>query len=298
MGEYYAVERTGDELHHIFGWGRKKGTQTKNHKYIARIEENGKYRYFYTQAELDTYNKSKTESKSSITRTIGNAFHAVKRTGESAVKSIGDTAKSTATNLANKVDKAVGYTAGKQAHADEKAAKEASKDLYNEVVYGKVQAAHKEGTGKQDWGFKDKDVRETANNIISKSVKARAAVDKYNKSKSEYDKTLFGKAENAYKKASTTVKDASASVSKKTKDWIDKNLYERTTWNYTASNGQKVSAKYKRFLLSSNWELESAHTQTSYDGGKTYTHDNRPHQRKKKVVSGTATVKRKEKVNG
>lgn len=41
-------------------WGLKKGAKKENHKYIARIElQNGKYRYFYTNAEYNAYLKAK-----------------------------------------------------------------------------------------------------------------------------------------------------------------------------------------------------------------------------------------------
>ena len=57
MSEYYAVVREGedDHLEHLFGFGSKKGSQKKNHKYIARVQVGKGWKYFYTAAELAAY---------------------------------------------------------------------------------------------------------------------------------------------------------------------------------------------------------------------------------------------------
>lgn len=52
----YRVVRTGDPdphfEHALFGGGRQKGAQNKNHKYLARAWWQNKWRYAYTQAEV------------------------------------------------------------------------------------------------------------------------------------------------------------------------------------------------------------------------------------------------------
>lgn len=57
MGNYYAVVRKGqdDYLEHVFGFGKKKGSQKKNHKYVARVPDGDGYRYFYSHAEYAAY---------------------------------------------------------------------------------------------------------------------------------------------------------------------------------------------------------------------------------------------------
>ena len=57
MSEYYAVVREGqdDHLEHLFGFGKKKGSQKKNHKYLARIQSGKGWRYIYNAAELAAY---------------------------------------------------------------------------------------------------------------------------------------------------------------------------------------------------------------------------------------------------
>lgn len=57
MSDYYAVVREGqdDHLEHLFGFGRKKGSQKKNHKYVARVLVGNGWKYFYSTAELAAY---------------------------------------------------------------------------------------------------------------------------------------------------------------------------------------------------------------------------------------------------
>ena len=40
---------------YLVHWGIKKGEKAKNHKYFERVEKNGKYIYFYTQAEYEAW---------------------------------------------------------------------------------------------------------------------------------------------------------------------------------------------------------------------------------------------------
>lgn len=62
MAGYYAVVRKGqdDYLEHIFGFGKKKGSSKKNHKYVARVPDGDGYRYFYSHAEYAAYQAGKT----------------------------------------------------------------------------------------------------------------------------------------------------------------------------------------------------------------------------------------------
>lgn len=60
MSSYYAVVRSSqnDYLEHFFGFG--KGSQKKNHKYVARVKTGDGYRYFYSHAEYAAYQAGKT----------------------------------------------------------------------------------------------------------------------------------------------------------------------------------------------------------------------------------------------
>lgn len=47
--------RNDFETGYLMHWGIAKGGQRKNHKYLERIIQNGRYIYFYTQAQLDAF---------------------------------------------------------------------------------------------------------------------------------------------------------------------------------------------------------------------------------------------------
>lgn len=47
--------RNDFESNYLMHWGLKKGAKAPNHKYYERVEKNGKYLYFYTQAEYEAW---------------------------------------------------------------------------------------------------------------------------------------------------------------------------------------------------------------------------------------------------
>lgn len=64
MSEYLIHCSDGTELYHVWGiggWGR--GREKKGHKYIARVQINGKWRYFYSQREFDFWKKHTKDGK-------------------------------------------------------------------------------------------------------------------------------------------------------------------------------------------------------------------------------------------
>lgn len=52
----YYVHRVGDYLEHTV---REKGGERANHKYVARVNVGGRFRYFYTSQELAAYRSGK-----------------------------------------------------------------------------------------------------------------------------------------------------------------------------------------------------------------------------------------------
>lgn len=278
MSEYYAVERSGSTISHIFGWGVKKGSQRENHKYIARIQEGDHYRYFYTQAELDAYNKNKTQSRNPIS----SALYSVKRTAGAAGSAV--------SGLAQKVDNAVGFTAAKNAHRDEKNLRDKTMDYAKTMAYGKAQVA-------SGW-WKRHEIAKTAGELANKHGELKKAASQYDRSKKAYDKTLLGKAENTARAARKATVGAVKKTVSDGKKWADKHLYEYGTidkyYSGTTSSGaefiRKYSYKWKRFKLAPFAKIVSIHTQTTYDEGDSWTHDNRPHQRKAKKLDGKAEV--------
>lgn len=278
MSEYYAVERSGSTISHIFGWGVKKGSQRENHKYIARIQEGDHYRYFYTQAELDAYNKNKTQSRNPLS----SALYSVKRTAGAATGAV--------SGLAQKVDNAVGFTAAKNAHRDEKNLHDKTMDYAKTMAYGKTQVA-------SGW-WKRHEIAKTAAELASKHTSLKKAASQYDRSKKAYDKTLLGKAENtarAARKAAGNKVRSSIAAGKKFADkhFYDhgvKDIYAEGTTSTGAGFVRKYRVKWKRFKLSPFKQIESVTSQTSYDGTGKWQADNRPHQRKAKKLDGKAEV--------
>ena len=68
--QYYGVVRysNNDHLEHFFGFGKKKGSQKKNHKYLMRVQEGDSYRYFYTLAEVAAYKAKSIADKTGVTK--------------------------------------------------------------------------------------------------------------------------------------------------------------------------------------------------------------------------------------
>lgn len=70
MSTYYAVVRdsSGAYLEHFFGFGRKKGSSKKNHKYLMRVQEGDSYRYLYTAAEVAAYKAKSIANKTGLSK--------------------------------------------------------------------------------------------------------------------------------------------------------------------------------------------------------------------------------------
>lgn len=90
MSEYYAVVREGqdDHLEHLFGFGKKKGSQKKNHKYLARIQSGKGWRYIYDAAELAAYKAGGAVKKAgnAIGKTADSAYARVQSATNSKVR--------------------------------------------------------------------------------------------------------------------------------------------------------------------------------------------------------------------
>lgn len=61
---------------YIYYNGELYHASRKNHKYIAKVRKpNGKYRYFYTQEEYNTYKNSKTNGEKSKSKSVSKLFN-------------------------------------------------------------------------------------------------------------------------------------------------------------------------------------------------------------------------------
>ena len=96
MSRYYAVVRSGqgDYLEHFFGFGSKKGSERKNHKYVARVKEGDSYRYFYSHAEYAAYQAK--QAAGAVGNAAKGAAGAVGNAAKTAAGAVGGAAKSVA----------------------------------------------------------------------------------------------------------------------------------------------------------------------------------------------------------
>lgn len=96
MSRYYAVVRSGqgDYLEHFFGFGSKKGSERKNHKYVARVKEGDSYRYFYSHAEYAAYQAK--QAAGAVGGAAKTAAGAVGGAAKTAAGAVGNAAKTAA----------------------------------------------------------------------------------------------------------------------------------------------------------------------------------------------------------
>lgn len=106
----YRIIRTGEEPdsfeHALFGGGRQKGVQNKNHKYLARAWWRNKWRYAYTEAEvraLQMLGKGKNGGLADQKK-----LNDAKRDAKEAKKQMEKTDKAMAKSVNNAIDKAKG----------------------------------------------------------------------------------------------------------------------------------------------------------------------------------------------
>ena len=103
---YIAIDENGEPyIEH----GLLKNVGKKAHKYIMKIGEGAKARYFYTKEEVDAYyNKVKNKASDTVKKTTQTAKNASKNAASSvrdAADSVMDTGKKVASNAKSKVDR-------------------------------------------------------------------------------------------------------------------------------------------------------------------------------------------------
>ena len=113
--------------HALFGGGNTKGSQRQNHKYYARAQDKGRWRYFYSPEEFRAWS-------SGATRKVKQAVNNAKKTAGNAA---GEVRKSlNARKELNEANKATGFGSGlKQWNAQRK---------YNQTAMGKAEKAVRE----------------------------------------------------------------------------------------------------------------------------------------------------------
>lgn len=289
MSEYYAVIRDGhdDHLEHLFGFGSKKGSQKKNHKYVARVQVGSGWRYFYSNSEYMAYQAGKT---------AGNIAGGAKK-------------------ALNAIDSKLGVGAAIRMKKAGKSMKNAAKNQDKNLILAATTIA-------TDQFFKPggKYEKELANTLLRDKRITQRKVKEYGQAKDKYDKTLLGKISNSGvgKAAGKVTGGALHQVKRAAKGASEKAKkgYHDLGWdvyNYKDKvqdeNGKTIVTKAKYFrkrnrlakllglpgLNFYNLDKDSVAVGTS-DDGTHYQWSNRPHSRKQKIEAGAATVKKKKKV--
>ena len=287
MGEYYAVVREGqdDHLEHLFGFGKKKGSQKKNHKYFTRVQDGNKYRYFYSPAEYAAYQ-------------AGKAVGGVATGAKHAVKAVDDKVGVSALIKKKKTGKAMTNATLNQA-----------KNLAATVAMIKTDPYYKPGGSYE---------KKWAQTLQRDKALTEKTYKEYDSAKKKYDKTLLGKISNsgvgkAAGAAGYKVKRAANAVSEKAKksyhdlgwDTYDYKKVDKNDNGTITKTTAKLYRKRNRLakLLGlpalSAWRVDNdtVHTATGKETGNgTYQWSNRPHQRTPKIGKGTATVIKRKKV--
>lgn len=200
-----------DEIYHSL-WG--KGAQRDNHKYIARIDLGGKFRYFYDQAEIAAYKAAQA--------------------GRQAANQVADGARATGGQLAKNA-----RNVGEQVASTAKKTVENAKKNISDTIDTKV-------TGEY---YKDKMPmaknnqtrwNKVANDVDGRNrTKAREIANDYGKehdeAKNGYEKSVAGRVGNAVRKAKDVV-DSKITGQK----YID-----RATTAQTQADQESSSAKYE-----------------------------------------------------
>lgn len=75
------VDEYGEPIvsHALFGFG--KGSQKQNHKYYTRVEDKGRWKYFYSPEEFRTWKAESSKKKPTVVDKMKGAFKEIKESG-------------------------------------------------------------------------------------------------------------------------------------------------------------------------------------------------------------------------
>ena len=102
---------------YLMHWDVKKGSKKKNHKYIERIEKNGKYIYFYTREAYEAYLRSSSDKIDKVKNKVKKDLDKKSDTAKKAKSSLLNFIKkgqSTINNLLSKANKKLEKTNAKK----------------------------------------------------------------------------------------------------------------------------------------------------------------------------------------
>ena len=187
--------------HALFGGGNAKGSQRQNHKYYARAQDKGRWRYFYSPEEFRAWS-------SGATRKVKQAVNNAKKTAGNAA---GEVRKSlNARRELNEANKATGFGSGlKQWNAQRK---------YNKTTMGKAeQELRKKASDlKTDVQSKAEDVEIAANKASKRAQRKFNDLKTDIQSKAEDVEIAANKASKQAKKKIKNLTDAAKEHGSKT----------------------------------------------------------------------------------
>lgn len=201
--------RNDFESNYLMHWGLKKGAKAEKHKYYERVEKNGKYLYFYTQAEYEAWlHKGNSALEGAKDKAKGLLDKAKSKLGSLAKDSnskIKNKVAMTRQNLVNAVNVGYSQTTNLLAKAQKQLTKsnaQAVLDRGNKAISSIINKSSNAASNIQ------KQVQSTASNI-QKEVKATSA-------------TVQNKAKSIASNVEKTVKQAGKDTSKVVSSYISK----------------------------------------------------------------------------
>ena len=182
--------------HALFGLG--KGGQKQNHKYYARAEDKGRWRYFYSPEEFRAWASGGSKRKVSTSDKMRSAFKQIKETGrkaaETAADKLGVDERRAAQEAWSQVPKHVKSSDKKAMKALKKAT--AANDAYFKTPLGKAES------------LKDR-IEEDARGLVSDV--ADRVKSKSDRMKEEFRKKAVEAANNVKDKAKSKIDDVKES---------------------------------------------------------------------------------------
>lgn len=208
------------------GGGTAKGSQRKDHKYLARIIDKGKYLYFYTQQELNNYYNRGERAAKAQAANAKNRLNRAKRVIDKKIDNVRDAVVNKARDVAGYDERERLEKAQKDYEARPNRAN-ADKLSKAQADYDKTPLAKGTAVKSRTERMKD-DLNKLRDRVTDKARDAagydererlekaqkdyearptRANADKLSKAQADYDKTALSKAERLGNKARDVVGD-------------------------------------------------------------------------------------------
>lgn len=234
---YIAHSAVGNAVNRVASAVKNARGDRQNHKYILKIDENGRKRYFYTQDEVKAYYEEKRKQAAGVVdkakEGIKNATTNAKEAASSAYNKAKDSANNTVTNAKNQFERMKSEfrdkadKAGDTAKATTQSAADRLKDVSGINARKNVQTTQKalddaktaENRAENRWWTNAKEAmahpsdkteareRQSMEDMSNKTHERYLAEDAARDARIAYRKTPLAKAEDALNNVKNTVKD-------------------------------------------------------------------------------------------